>query len=136
MTSAERQRPIRVLIAKPGLDGHDRGAKFVARAFKEAGMEVIYTGIRQTPESIANAVVQEDVDVLGLSILSGAHRELFPEIMQRLREQGADDVVVFAGGVIPDEDIPFCKQLGIREVFTPGSPVEDAIRSVRESVHK
>jgi len=97
-------------------------------------MEVIYTGIRQTPESIVNAAIQEDVDVLGLSILSGAHRELFPEIMRLLREQGAEDLLVFAGGVIPDEDIAFCKELGIRAVFGPGSPVEDAIRYIKESV--
>jgi methylmalonyl-CoA mutase C-terminal domain/subunit len=127
-------RRIRILVAKPGLDGHDRGAKFVARAFKEAGMEVIYTGIRQTPEAIVNAAVQEDVDALGLSILSGAHRELFPEIMRLLREAGAGDILVFAGGVIPDEDVQFCRDLGIRAVFTPGTPVEDAVRFVRENV--
>jgi methylmalonyl-CoA mutase C-terminal domain/subunit len=128
--------PIRVLVAKPGLDGHDRGAKFVARAFKEAGMEVIYTGIRQTPEAIVKAAIQEDVDALGLSILSGAHRELFAEIVRRLREQGADDILVFAGGIIPDEDLPFCEQLGIRAVFTPGTPIEEAIRFVRENVKR
>jgi methylmalonyl-CoA mutase C-terminal domain/subunit len=127
-------RRIRVLIAKPGLDGHDRGAKYIARAFQEAGMEVIYTGIRQTPEAIVNAAVQEDVDAIGLSILSGAHRELFPEILQRLREQGASDILVFAGGVIPDEDVPWCESIGIRAVFTPGTPIEDAIRFVREHV--
>ena len=129
-------RRIRVLIAKPGLDGHDRGAKFIARVLKEAGMEVIYTGIRQTPEAIVNAAIQEDVDAVGLSILSGAHRELFPEILQRLREGGAGDVLVFAGGVIPYEDLPFCKELGIRAVFTPGTPVEEAIRFVRENVRE
>lgn len=129
-----RQRPVRVLIAKPGLDGHDRGAKYVARALKEAGMEVIYTGIRQTPESIVNAAVQEDVDALGLSILSGAHRALFPEIMKRLRAQGAEDVVVFAGGVIPDEDLEFCKHIGIRAVFTPGTPIEETVRFLWENV--
>lgn len=129
-----RQRPVRVLIAKPGLDGHDRGAKYVARALKEAGMEVIYTGIRQTPESIVNAAVQEDVDALGLSILSGAHRALFPEIMKGLRAQGAEDVVVFAGGIIPDEDLEFCKEIGIRAVFTPGTPIEETVRFVRENV--
>jgi methylmalonyl-CoA mutase C-terminal domain/subunit len=127
-------RRIRILIAKPGLDGHDRGAKFIARILKEAGMEVIYTGIRQTPEAIVNAAVQEDVDAIGLSILSGAHRELFPEIMQKLREQGAGDVVVFAGGVIPDEDLPFCEGLGIRAVFGPGTPAEEVVRIVRENV--
>jgi methylmalonyl-CoA mutase C-terminal domain/subunit len=134
MADAAKKRRIRVLIAKPGLDGHDRGAKFVARSLQEAGMEVIYTGIRQTPESIVNAAIQEDVDVLGLSILSGAHRELFPEIMRRLHEQGADDVLVFAGGVIPDEDIEFCRQLGIRAVFGPGSPVQEAIRMIEENI--
>jgi methylmalonyl-CoA mutase C-terminal domain/subunit len=133
--AADRER-IRVLIAKPGLDGHDRGAKFIARAFKDAGMEVIYTGIRQTPAAIVNAAVQEDVDAIGLSILSGAHRELFPEIMQRLREAGASDVLVFAGGVIPDEDRAFCAELGIRAVFTPGTPVEDAVRFVRENARR
>jgi len=126
-------RRLRVLIAKPGLDGHDRGAKFVARAFQEAGMEVIYTGIRQTPESIVNAAVQEDVDALGLSILSGAHRELFPQIMRLLREAGATDILVFAGGVIPDDDRDFCSGLGIGMVFTPGTPIEEAIRWVREN---
>jgi methylmalonyl-CoA mutase C-terminal domain/subunit len=131
---AETQRRLRILVAKPGLDGHDRGAKFVARAFQDAGMEVIYTGIRQTPEAIVNAAIQEDVDAIGLSILSGAHRELFPEIMQRLRDQGAGDVLVFAGGVIPDEDVEFCRGLGIRAVFPPGTPIDDAIRFVRENV--
>ena len=127
-------RRIRILIAKPGLDGHDRGAKFIARILKEAGMEVIYTGIRQTPAAIANAAVQEDVDAIGISILSGAHRELFPEIMAKLREGGATDVVVFAGGVIPDEDLPFCEGLGIRAVFRPGTPAEEVVRFVRENV--
>ncbi len=127
-----KQRPLRVLIAKPGLDGHDRGAKYVARALKEAGMEVIYTGIRQTPESIVNAAVQEDVDALGLSILSGAHRELFPEIMEGLRAQGAEDLLVFVGGIIPDEDLEFCKEIGIAAVFTPGTPIEEAIAFIRE----
>ena len=126
-------RPIRVLIAKPGLDGHDRGAKYVARALKDAGMEVIYTGIRQTPESIVNAAIQEDVDALGLSILSGAHRELFPAIMDGLRAQGADDLLVFVGGIIPDEDLEFCKEIGIGAVFAPGTPIEEAIRFIREN---
>jgi methylmalonyl-CoA mutase C-terminal domain/subunit len=134
MADAAGRRRIRVLIAKPGLDGHDRGAKFIARSLQDAGMEVIYTGIRQTPESIVNAAIQEDVDVLGLSILSGAHRELFPEIMRRLREQGAEDLLVFAGGVIPDEDIAFCEEIGICAVFGPGSPVDAAIRVIEENV--
>ena len=129
-------RPIRVLVAKPGLDGHDRGAKFIARALKDAGMEVIYTGIRQTPEAIVNAAIQEDVDVVGLSILSGAHRELFPVILNGLREQGAADVVVIAGGVIPDEDVEFCRQLGIRAILGPGTPIDEAIRIIRESVKR
>ena len=128
------RRRIRVLVAKPGLDGHDRGAKYIARALKEAGMEVIYTGIRQTPEAIVNAAIQEDVDALGLSILSGAHRELFPEILQRLRDAGGADILVFAGGVIPGEDLDFCRGLGIRAVFGPGSTAEDAVRFVQENV--
>lgn len=126
----------RVLIAKPGLDGHDRGAKYIARAFQEAGMEVIYTGIRQTPEAIVNAAIQEDVDAIGLSILSGAHRELFPEIMQRLRDAGGGDILVFAGGVIPEEDVAYCRDLGIAAVFGPGTPAAEAIRFVREHTEK
>jgi methylmalonyl-CoA mutase C-terminal domain/subunit len=127
------QAPIRVVIAKPGLDGHDRGAKVIARALRDAGMEVIYTGLRQTPAQIAAAVVQEDAAVLGLSILSGAHNQLFPEILRLLKEQGADDVVVFAGGIIPDEDVPGLKALGIREVFQPGTSTEDVVRFIREA---
>jgi methylmalonyl-CoA mutase C-terminal domain/subunit len=127
------QAPIRVVIAKPGLDGHDRGAKVIARALRDAGMEVIYTGLRQTPAQIAAAVVQEDAAVLGLSILSGAHNQLFPEILRLLREQGAEDVVVFAGGIIPDEDVPGLKALGIREVFQPGTSTEDVVRFIREA---
>lgn len=129
-----QKRRIRVLIAKPGLDGHDRGAKFIARVFQDAGMEVIYTGIRQTPEAIVNAAIQEDVDALGLSILSGAHRELFPEILEGLRRQGGGDILVFAGGVIPDADLAFCRDIGVQAVFTPGTPAEDAVRFVREHV--
>ncbi len=128
------QAPIRVVIAKPGLDGHDRGAKVVARALRDAGMEVIYTGLRQTPSQIVAAAVQEDVKVLGLSILSGAHNQLFPEILRLLKEQGADDVVVFAGGIIPDEDIPGLKAQGIREVFQPGTSTDDVVRFIREAV--
>lgn len=128
------QAPIRVVIAKPGLDGHDRGAKVIARALRDAGMEVIYTGLRQTPAQIAAAVVQEDAAVLGLSILSGAHNQLFPEILRLLKEQGADDVVVFAGGIIPDEDIPALKALGVREVFQPGTSTEDVVRFIRGAV--
>ncbi|MFN8012519.1 MAG: cobalamin B12-binding domain-containing protein [Holophagaceae bacterium] len=128
------QAPIRVVIAKPGLDGHDRGAKVVARALRDAGMEVIYTGLRQTPAQIAAAVVQEDAAVLGLSILSGAHNQLFPEILRLLKAQGADDVVVFAGGIIPDEDIPGLKALGVREVFQPGTSTDDVVRFIRAAV--
>ena len=126
--------PIRVVIAKPGLDGHDRGAKVVARALRDAGMEVIYTGLRQTPEQIANAVVQEDAAVLGMSILSGAHNQIFPEVLRLLREKGAGDVMVFAGGIIPDGDIPALKALGIREVFQPGTSTEDVVAFVRKAV--
>ncbi|UCE02554.1 MAG: cobalamin B12-binding domain-containing protein [Candidatus Latescibacterota bacterium] len=136
MTENRSDRPIRVLVAKPGLDGHDRGAKVVARALKDAGMEVIYTGIRQTPEAIVNAAIQEDVDAIGLSILSGAHRELFPAIMSGLRAQGGEEILVFAGGVIPDDDIEFCRELGIRAIFGPGTPIEEAIRFIRENVQR
>jgi methylmalonyl-CoA mutase C-terminal domain/subunit len=122
--------PIRVLIAKPGLDGHDRGAKVVARALRDAGMEVIYTGLRQTPSQIVAAVVQEDVRVLGLSILSGAHNQLFPEILRLMKEQGVNDVLVFAGGIIPDEDVPGLKALGIKEVFQPGTSTEDVVAMI------
>ncbi len=113
-------RPIRVLIAKPGLDGHDRGAKVIARALRDAGMEVIYSGLRQTPAQIAVAAVQEDVDVVGLSILSGAHNVLFPEILRELKERGGEDILVLAGGIIPDKDIANLKALGVREIFLPG----------------
>jgi len=126
--------PIRVLIAKPGLDGHDRGAKVVARALRDAGMEVIYTGLRQTPAQIVTAVVQEDVRVLGLSILSGAHNQLFPEILRLLKEQGVDDVLVFAGGIIPDEDVPGLKAIGIKEVFQPGTSTEDVVAMIRQEL--
>ena len=128
------QAPIRVVIAKPGLDGHDRGAKVVARALRDAGMEVVYTGLRQTPQQIAAAVVQEDAQVLGLSILSGAHNQIFPEVMRLLREQGADDVLVFAGGIIPDGDVPGLKALGIREIFQPGTNTDDVVAFIRRSV--
>jgi methylmalonyl-CoA mutase C-terminal domain/subunit len=121
------EKKIRVLIAKPGLDGHDRGAKFVARALKDAGYEVIYTGIRQTPESIVKTAIQEDVGFIGLSLLSGAHRELFPRVVDLLRDEGAGDIVVFGGGIIPSGDIPFLKGGGIREVFGPGTRVADII---------
>ncbi len=125
------QTPIRVVIAKPGLDGHDRGAKVVARALRDAGMEVIYTGLRQTPQQIVAAVVQEDAQVLGLSILSGAHNQIFPEVLRLLKEQDADDVLVFAGGIIPDEDIPSLKAQGIREIFQPGTNTEDIVAFIQ-----
>lgn len=126
--------PIRVVIAKPGLDGHDRGAKVIARALRDAGMEVIYTGLRQTPAQIAAAVVQEDAAVLGLSILSGAHNQLFPEIIRLLKAQGADDVLIFAGGIIPDEDIPALKAQGVREVFQPGTNTDDVVEFINREV--
>ena len=127
-------RKIRVLIAKPGLDGHDRGAKVVARALRDAGMEVIYTGLRQTPEMIAEAALQEDVDCIGLSILSNAHMTLFPKIAQTLRAKGLDDVLLFAGGIFPDDDLPALKALGFRGLFGPGSSTQDIIKFIREEV--
>jgi methylmalonyl-CoA mutase, C-terminal domain len=132
--TSDTGRKIRVLIAKPGLDGHDRGAKIIARALRDAGMEVIYTGLHQTPEMIAEAALQEDVDAIGLSILSGAHMALFPRIMGELRKRGLDDVLVYAGGIIPDDDIPAIKEMGIAGVFGPGTPMEQAVRFVREHV--
>jgi methylmalonyl-CoA mutase, C-terminal domain len=123
--------PVRVLIAKPGLDGHDRGAKVIARALRDAGFEVIYTGIRQTPEMIAEAALQEDVDAIGLSILSGAHMTLFPRIMDELKKRGLDDVLVWAGGIIPETDIPRLKEIGIHAVFGPGSPTTQTIEFLR-----
>ena len=128
------ERKIRVLIAKPGLDGHDRGAKIIARALRDAGMEVIYTGLRQTPEQIVAAAVQEDVDAIGLSILSGAHNVLFPEIMRLLKEESAEGIVVFAGGIIPEKDIPKMKAIGIREIFLPGTPTAAAVDAIRRAV--
>ena len=132
----QSERKIRVLIAKPGLDSHDRGAKVVARALRDAGMEVIYTGLRQTPEQIAETALQEDVDVIGLSILSGAHKALFPRIMGLLKKKGLKDVMVFAGGIIPEEDVPEVKKLGVREVFGPGTTTDAIIKYVRENVRK
>ena len=125
-------RPIRVLVAKPGLDGHDRGAKVVAAALRDAGMEVIYTGLHQTPEMIASAAVQEDVDVVGLSILSGAHMTLFPRVLQLLREQGRDDVLITGGGIIPKEDMDALEQQGIAKLFGPGTPTTALIEYIRE----
>ena len=127
-------KKIRVLIAKPGLDGHDRGAKVVARALRDAGMEVIYTGLRQTPEQIVETAIQEDVDVIGLSILSGAHTHLFPKVVELLKENNIEDIVVMGGGVIPEEDIPTLKRLGIAEIFTPGTDTGDIIKFIREKV--
>ena len=127
-------RKLRVVIAKPGLDGHDRGAKVIARALRDAGMEVIYTGLRQTPEQIVSSAVQEDVDAIGLSILSGAHNVLFPEIMKLLKAEGAEGIVVFAGGIIPEQDIPRLKEIGIREIFLPGTPTSAAVNAIRAAV--
>ncbi|MFQ6064893.1 MAG: cobalamin B12-binding domain-containing protein [Candidatus Bathyarchaeia archaeon] len=130
------ERKIRVVVAKPGLDSHDRGAKVVARAFRDAGMEVIYTGLRQTPEQIVETALQEDVDVIALSILSGAHMTLFPRIMKLVKEKGLDDVLVFAGGIIPEEDVPALKKIGIAEVFGPGTNTDELVKFVRENVQK
>ena len=125
------EKKIRVIVAKPGLDGHDRGAKVIARALRDAGMEVIYTGLRQTPEQIVQAAIQEDADVIALSILSGAHNHLFPRVVELLKEKGADDVLVFGGGVIPDEDIPFLKSKGIAEIFGPGTPTSATVDFIK-----
>ncbi|MGI6343765.1 MAG: cobalamin B12-binding domain-containing protein [Bacillota bacterium] len=127
---------IRVLVAKPGLDGHDRGAKVIARALRDAGMEVVYTGLRQTPEQIVAAALQEDVDVVGLSCLSGAHNHLFPRVVELLREQGAADIVVIGGGVIPDVDIPGLKEAGVKEIFTPGTSTQAVVEFIRSNVQK
>ena len=127
-------KKIRVLVAKPGLDGHDRGAKVIARALRDAGMEVVYTGIRQTPEMIAEAALQEDVDVIGMSILSGAHMALFPKVMELLRQSGMDDVLVVAGGIIPDEDVPVLREMGIEGIFGPGTPTDTIVGYIRENV--
>ena len=132
----DKERKIRVLIAKPGLDSHDRGAKIVARALRDAGMEVIYTGLRQTPEQIVETALQEDVDVIGLSILSGAHTTLFPRIMGLIKEKGLDDIMVFAGGIIPEEDVPEMKKLGVTKIFGPGTPTETLVKFVMENVPK
>ena len=130
------ERKIRVLIAKPGLDGHDRGAKVIARALRDAGMEVIYTGLRQTPEMIATAALEEDVDVVGLSILSGAHTTIVPRVCALLKEKGLDDVLVLVGGIIPDADIPALKEQGVTAVFQPGASMDGIIQFVRQSVRQ
>ena len=126
------EKKIRVLIAKPGLDGHDRGAKVVARALRDAGFEVIYTGLRQTPEQIVEAAVSEDVDAVGLSLLSGAHNYLFPRVIELLKEQEADGILVFGGGVIPEDDIPELKKAGVSEVFTPGTPTAETVKFLQD----
>ena len=128
------ERRLRILVAKPGLDGHDRGAKIIARALRDAGFEVIYTGLHQTPEMIAAAAIQEDVDAVGLSVMSGAHMTLFPAVLSLLRQQGAGEMVVFGGGIIPQEDVPRLKELGVAEVFLPGTPTQSAIDWIRANV--
>jgi len=128
------EKKIRVLVAKPGLDGHDRGAKVISRALRDAGFEVIYTGLRRTPEEIVTAAIQEDADVIGLSILSGAHGVLFPKVMSLLDQNGIDDIQVIAGGIIPEKDIPHLKKIGIAEVFLPGSSTKDIVRWIQENV--
>ncbi len=130
------EKTIRVLVAKPGLDGHDRGAKVVARALREAGMEVIYTGLRQTPEQIVAAAIQEDVDVLAMSILSGAHNNLFPRVTKLLEEKGVNDILVVGGGVIPEEDIPFLKENGLAEIFTPGTDTSVTIEFIKNNLKR
>ena len=127
---------IRVLLAKPGLDGHDRGIKVIAAAFRDAGMEVIYTGLRQTPPMIVDAAIQEDVDAIGVSILSGAHMTLFPAILDEMKAKNAGDIILFGGGIVPDEEIKELEALGVAKVFTPGAPTEEAIRFLRETVGK
>lgn len=127
-------KTIRVLVAKPGLDGHDRGAKLISRALRDAGMEVIYTGLRQTPEQIVGAAIQEDVDVIGMSLLSGAHNYLFPRVVELLRNQGVDDILIIGGGVIPDDDIPALKEAGISEIFTPGTTTTQMIEYIKNNV--
>jgi methylmalonyl-CoA mutase C-terminal domain/subunit len=125
---------IRVLLAKPGLDGHDRGVKVIARALRDAGMEVIYTGLRQTPEQIASAAIQEDVQIVGLSILSGAHMTIFPRVLELMRDKGMDDVILFGGGIIPEDDIPKLKEQGVGEIFLPGTSTEDIVKYIHEHV--
>jgi methylmalonyl-CoA mutase C-terminal domain/subunit len=129
-----RERKLRVMVAKPGLDGHDRGARIIARAFRDAGFEVVYTGLHQTPDSIVKAAIQEDVDLIGLSSLAGAHMYLFPEVVKLLREKGVDDIVVVGGGIIPDDDISKLKAQGIVEIFTPGAKLDDMVAWVRTHV--
>jgi methylmalonyl-CoA mutase C-terminal domain/subunit len=132
----QETRKIRVLAAKPGLDGHDRGIKVICAALRDAGMEVIYTGLRQTPEQIVAAAIQEDVDVIAMSCLSGAHNYLFPRVMELLKEKGIDDILVLGGGIIPEEDVPALKAAGIAEIFTPGTDTRDIIRYIKENVKR
>ena len=134
--AASAEKKIRVVVAKPGLDGHDRGAKIIARALRDAGMEVIYTGLRQTPEQIAGAALDEDVDAVGISILSGAHNTILPRICELMRDQGMDDVMVLAGGIIPGEDIPALKQAGVTEVFQPGASTQDIVQFIRDRARR
>ncbi|MCF6464567.1 cobalamin B12-binding domain-containing protein [Clostridium sp. Cult2] len=129
-------KSIRVLVAKPGLDGHDRGAKVIARALRDAGMEVIYTGLRQTPEQIVQAAIQEDVDVVAMSILSGAHNHLFPKVVNLLKEEGVDDMLIIGGGVIPDDDIPKLKEAGIEAIFTPGTSTTEVIEYIKNNLKR
>jgi methylmalonyl-CoA mutase C-terminal domain/subunit len=131
----ERKRNIRILVAKPGLDGHDRGARIIARAYADAGFEVVYSGVHQTPEEIVQAAIQEDVDMIGLSSLAGAHMYLFPRVAEFLKENGVDDIVICGGGIIRDEDIPKLKKAGIKEIFTPGSTLDDIVKWVKENVN-
>jgi len=130
------KRRIRVLVAKPGLDLHDRGAKVLVRTLRDSGMEVIYTGIRQTPEQIVETAIQEDVDVIGLSLLTGAHMTLFPKVTKLLKEKGADDILIIGGGIIPEEDIPPLKKAGIAEIFGPGTPLENIVKYINENVRR
>ena len=130
----KQKRRVRVMVAKPGLDGHDRGARIIARAYRDAGFEVVYTGLHQTPEEIVEAAIQEDVDMIGLSSLAGAHKYLFPAVVELLREKAADDIVVCGGGIIPDDDIVKLKELGVKEVFTPGTPLDDIVKWVEHNI--
>jgi methylmalonyl-CoA mutase C-terminal domain/subunit len=130
----KQKRRTRVMVAKPGLDGHDRGARIIARAYRDAGFEVVYTGLHQTPEEIVEAAIQEDVDMIGLSSLAGAHKYLFPRTVELLRERGADDIVVCGGGIVPDEDIEMLKEIGIKKIFTPGTTLEEIVKWVEENV--
>jgi len=129
-----QERKLRIMVAKPGLDGHDRGAKVIARGFRDAGFEVIYTGLHQTPEQIVSAAIQEDVDAIGLSSLAGAHNRHFLEVLQLLKERGAEDIAVFGGGIIPEEDVVRLKQAGVKEIFTPGTPVEHTVQWVKQNI--